>query len=217
MNAEINSYWKKRLEQVKEALNANNFQCSVADNVEKAKSIVLEEILPGLRVKSISWGWSLTFIATGLYDALSNHGDYEIINTYRKDLNDNEKLALRKKSLLVDLFFTGSNAITESGILVNLDMYGNRVAALTFGPHHVIVLAGRNKIVPDVEDAMYRIKNFAAPVNAMRLNKKTPCVQTSRCEECKSADRICNTWTITEKSFPKSRIKVILINDVIGF
>ena len=76
---------------------------------------------------------------------------------------------------------------------------------------------GRNKIVADLDEAMYRIKNYAAPVNAMRLDKKTPCVTSSYCEECKSPDRICNTWTITEKSFPKGRVKVILINEDLGF
>ena len=96
-------------------------------------------------------------------------------------------------------------------------MIGNRVCGLTFGPRHVVVLVGRNKIVPDIEEAMFRIKNYAAPVNAMRLGKKTPCAETSYCQECKSPDRICNTWTITEKSLPKGRIKVILINEDLGF
>jgi len=77
----------------------------------------------------------------------------------------------------------------------------------------VVVVVGRNKIVPDLEEAMLRIKNYAAPANTVRLDKKTPCVKTSYCEECKSPDRICNTWTITEKSFPKGRVKVILINE----
>jgi len=81
----------------------------------------------------------------------------------------------------------------------------------------VVVLVGRNKIVADLEGAMSRIKNYAAPVNAMRLGKKTPCVKSSFCEECKGPDRICNTWIITEKSFPKGRIKVVLINEGLGF
>ncbi len=92
----------------------------------------------------------------------------------------------------------------------------NRVAAIAFGPRYVVIVVGRNKIVPDLEEAMLRVKNFAAPANAMRLDKKTPCVKTSRCEECKSPDRICNTWTITEKSFPKGRIKIVLINADLG-
>ena len=123
---------------------------------------------------------------------------------------------LRRRALLADLFITRSNAVTETGKLVNLDMTGNRVAAITFGPRNVIILAGRNKVVPDVEDAMLRVKNYAAPANAMRLDKKTPCAKTSICEECRSPDRICNTWTITEKSFPKGRIKIVLINEDLG-
>jgi MinD superfamily P-loop ATPase len=80
----------------------------------------------------------------------------------------------------------------------------------------VVVLVGRNKIVSELDDAMHRIKNYAAPINAMRLDKKTPCVKTSYCEDCKSPDRICNVWTITEKSFPKGRIRVVLINQDLG-
>jgi hypothetical protein len=107
--------------------------------------------------------------------------------------------------------------VTETGQLVNLDMYGNRIAAITFGPKHVIILVGRNKIVADMEEAVSRIKNYAAPVNAMRLGKKTPCAKSGLCEDCKSPDRICNTWTITEKSFPKGRVKIVLINEDLGF
>jgi hypothetical protein len=111
---------------------------------------------------------------------------------------------------------TGTNAVTEGGQLVNLDMTGNRTGGIAFGPKHVVIVVGRNKIVADLEEAFYRIKNYAAPTNAMRLNKKTPCVKTSHCEECKSPDRICNTWSIMEKSFPKGRIKVVLINADLG-
>ena len=213
----IDTYWRGRLKEVKKALEKNGFDCYLADDSEHAKIVVLEEILADLDVKSISWGGSMTFVATGLYDTLVARQGYEIVDTYQKDVGEEKKLELRRRSLMVDLFFTGTNAITEDGILVNLDMYGNRVAALTFGPKYVVVLSGRNKIVSDIDDAMFRIKDYAAPVNAMRLNKKTPCVETSRCQECNSPDRICNTWTITQKSFPKGRIKVILINDDLGF
>ena len=217
MKEAIYKYWRTRLEKVKGAFEANGFECFIADDVEQAKTIVLDEILPNVSAKSLSWGGSMTFVSTGLYDTLVAHPDYEVVDTYIKDVGEEEKIELRRRSLMVDLFFTGTNAITEDGILVNLDMYGNRVAALTFGPKYVVVLSGRNKIVSDIDDAMFRIKDYAAPVNAMRLNKKTPCVETSRCQECNSPDRICNTWTITQKSFPKGRIKVILINDDLGF
>ena len=217
MDKPIESYWKKRLADVKEALNANNFEAVVANTAIEAKTMVLEKIIPGTAAKSISWGGSLTFMATGIYDALKKSSDFKVLDTYDKSLAVEAMLERRRQSLLVDLFLTGSNAVTESGQLVNLDMIGNRIGAITFGPKHVVILVGRNKIVADLDEAMFRIKNYAAPVNTMRLGKKTPCSKTSYCEECKSPDRICNTWTITEKSFPKGRVKVVLINEDLGF
>ena len=217
MENPIDNYWKARLADLKKALEANNFEVFVANNINEAKNIVLEKIIPKTAAKSVSWGGSLTFIATKLYDALKKSSDLKVLDTFDKNLPPEESLERRRQSLLVDLFITGSNAVTETGQLVNLDMFGNRVAAITFGPKNVVILLGRNKIVPDLDVAMFRIKNYAAPVNAIRLDKKTPCVKTSYCEECKSPDRICNTWTITEKSFPKGRVKVILINDDLGF
>ena len=217
MDQPIENYWKTRLADLKEALDANNFETFVADNTKEAKTIVLEKIIPKTAPKSVSWGGSLTFIATELYDVLKNSGDLHVLDTYDKNLSPEKSLERRRQSLLVDLFITGSNAVTETGQFVNLDMFGNRIAAITFGPRNVVILVGRNKIVPDLDAAMFRIKNYAAPVNTMRLDKKTPCVKTSYCEECKSPDRICNTWTITEKSFPKGRVKVILINEDLGF
>ena len=217
MENPIDNYWKVRLADLKNALEANNFEVFVANNTSEAKNIVLEKIIPKIAAKSVSWGGSLTFIATKLYDALKKSSDLKVLDTFDKNLSPEEGLERRRQSLLVDLFITGSNAVTENGQLVNLDMFGNRIAAITFGPKNVVILLGRNKIVPDLDVAMFRIKNYAAPVNTMRLDKKTPCVKTSYCEECKSPDRICNTWTITEKSFPKGRVKVILINDDLGF
>ncbi len=213
----IASYWKIRLNDVKEALSANNFDAVVVDNAIEAKTMVLEKIIPKTAAKTISWGGSLTFVATGIYDALKERNDIKVLDTFAKGLSAEDLLERRRQSLLVDLFITGSNAVTETGQLVNLDMFGNRVSAITFGPKQVVVLVGRNKIVTDLDEAMFRIKNYAAPTNAIRLNKKTPCRKTSYCEECKSPDRICNTWTITEKSFPKGRVKVVLINEDMGF
>ena len=217
MENPIENYWKNRLAELKDALTENNFEVFVAENTDEAKSIVLEKIIPEIAPKSVSWGGSLTFVATGLYDFLKNSNDFNVLDTYDKTLSPEESLERRRQSLLVDLYITGSNAVTETGQLVNLDMFGNRVGALTFGPKNVIIFVGRNKIVPDLDEAMFRIKNYAAPVNTMRLDKKTPCAKTSFCADCKSPDRICNIWTITEKSFPKKRIKIILINKDLGF
>ena len=216
MDKPVENYWQKRLGEVKKALEDNNFEVFVADNAADAGKIVQEEILPKIDAKTVSWGGSMTFIATGLYNSIKDNPNMEILDTFNKSLSGEEKIELRRRSLLVDLFITGTNAITEMGQLVNLDMIGNRIGGITFGPKHVVILVGRNKIVSDLEDAMYRIKNYVAPINSMRLDMKTPCVKTSHCEECKSPDRICNTWTITEKSFPKGRVKVVLINEDLG-
>ena len=217
MDKPIENYWKIRLTNLKETLEGNNFEVFVADSINEAKDIVLEKIIPKTEAKSVSWGGSVTFIATGLYQALKESSDMKVLDTYDKNLSPDETLERRRQSLLVDLYLTGTNAVTESGQLVNLDATGNRIGGITFGPKHVIILVGRNKITADLDEALFRVKNYAAPVNTMRLEKKTPCAKTSYCEECKSPDRICNTWTITEKSFPKGRVKVVLIDEDLGF
>ncbi len=216
MDKPIDNYWRIRLANVKKKLDENNFEAYIAENSSDARKIVLNEILPKTTAKSISWGGSQTFIATGLYDHMKNNTALEILDTYDKSVPKEEIAERRRQALLADLFITGSNAVTESGALVNLDAIGNRVGALAFGPEHVVVLAGRNKIVPDVEAAMRRIKHYTAPINAMRLDKKTPCVKTGCCEACKVPECICNVWTITEKSMPKGRIKIVLINEDLG-
>lgn len=217
MDQPIRNYWHQRLQELQKALEANHFSVYRAENGDEARQRVLEEILPAIRPQSISWGGSLTFVSIGLYEALKERDDIEILDTFDKALPPEQMLERRRRALLTDLFVTGTNAVTETGQLVNLDMIGNRVGAITFGPRNVLILAARNKIAADLKEAIFRIKNYAAPVNAMRLDKKTPCTRTAYCEECRSPDRICNSWTITEKSFPKDRIKVVLINQDLGF
>lgn len=216
MKNPIDNYWKLKLENVKEALESNNFEVFIADNSEEASKIVLEKILLNENIKSMSWGGSMTFVGTGLYDSLKDQKEFKILDTFDKSLSNDEKTQLRREALLTDLFVTGTNALTEDGCLVNLDMIGNRVGALTFGPKYVLILTGRNKIVPDIDTAMERIKNYVAPTNAMRLDMKTPCVKTGECSECKASARICNSWTITQKSFPQKRVKIVLINEDLG-
>jgi L-lactate utilization protein LutB len=216
MEKPLQHYWQIRLNSVKEALEANHFEAFVAESTTDAKNLVLQEILPKTGAKKLSWGGSMTFRATGLYDALVKESQYQILDTYDSKLSREEVIERRRQALMTDLFITGTNAVTEDGMLVNLDMIGNRVAAITFGPQFVVILVGRNKIVPDLEEAISRVKNIAAPANAIRLDKKTPCVKTSYCEDCKTAERICNVWAITEKAYPKGRIKVVLINEDLG-
>ncbi len=216
MEKPIEHYWMKRLEDLKESLEINHFEVFIAGDRTEAKRIVLEKILPKTGAKTVSWGGSMTFMDTGLYQVLKDNPKLEVLDTFNRNLPGEENMELRRKALLCDLFVTGTNAVTEDGQLVNLDMIGNRIGGITFGPRHVVILMGRNKIVGDLDEAMYRIKNYVAPTNAMKLGKKTPCVKTSFCEECHSPDRICNTWTIMEKSFPKGRVKIVLINEDMG-
>jgi hypothetical protein len=217
MNRFMDTYWKLRLERCVRALKNNHFGAWLAENRDDARSIVMEKILPDFAVRSVSWGDSITFHATGVLNAIRKNPRITVLETFAKDLSFDEKIERRRQALLADLFFTGSNAVTEAGQLVNLDMIGNRVGGIAFGPKHVVILAGRNKLVDDVDAAMQRIRSYAAPVNAIRhANFKTPCMKTGPCMDCSRPDRICNTWTITEKSFPKERIHVILINEDLG-
>jgi L-lactate utilization protein LutB len=217
MQNPVENYWTIRLTALKEELEKNNFEVFVVQNAAEAKKLVLETLIPQLAPKTVSWGGSMTIGATGIGPELLANPSLSVINPYEQGITPAEAYERRRQGLLADFYLTGTNAITEDGHLVNLDAFGNRVGALNFGPKNVAVLIGRNKIVPDIESAMYRIKNFVAPVNAMRLDKKTPCLTTSVCQDCKSSDRICSVWTITEKSLPKHRIKVILINEDLGF
>ncbi len=217
MKNPIDNYWNLKLEAVKENLEKNNFKVFIAPDAKAAKEIAVNDIIPELDIKTVSWGGSMSFVATGLFHKLKDNPDLEVLNTFNQKLTPEEMLELRRQSLLVDLFITGTNAVTQDGHLVNLDMVGNRVAAIMWGPKNVLLIIGRNKICEDLEEAMLRIKNYAAVVNTMNLDKKTPCVKTGVCHDCSSPERICNYWTITEKSFIKERIKIILVNEDLGF
>ncbi|ACV69410.1 lactate utilization protein [Desulfohalobium retbaense] len=215
MSTHFDFYWQKRFDAVQKALEKNKFAVYQVKDVQEAKTLVLQTLLPETGAHSVSWGGSGTFRETGLYETLRD-SDFEIIDTYDKSISVEDQLERRRRAMLVDVFFTSTNALTEDGCLVNLDMIGNRINGLTFGPRHVVVLVGRNKIVPDVETGMDRIKNYVAPINAFKLGKKTPCAETGFCQDCDSPERICNTWTITEKSFPKGRVRVVLVNQDLG-
>lgn len=217
MEQPIEHYWKMRLDELRLQLEKNNFEVHLAPTAAEAGVLVMNTMLPASGAKTVCYGGSMTMKAAGLHDALLACPGIELIRPDEPNLSLDEKTERRRRGLLADLFISGTNAVTEDGHLVNLDMIGNRVGAITFGPRQVVILVGRNKIVPDLNAAICRIKEYASPVNAMRLDCKTPCVKTSHCEDCKSPGRICNSWVITEKSFPKGRIKVVLINQDLGF
>lgn len=211
------TFWKLKLESCAEALTKNNFEVFIADTCSKAAEIFNASIFSKLDVSSASIGDSMSLFSTGIVDQIKNEPTIEFIDTFEKNISRDESMERRRQALLVDLFLTGSNAVTEKGQLVNLDMVGNRVGGLTFGPKHVVLTIGRNKLVTDIDEAVNRIRRLAAPLNAARHEGwKTPCVKKAVCMDCQSPQRICNTWVITEKSYPKGRIKILLINEDLG-
>ena len=216
METPTQKYWELRLQSCKDALEQNNFEAFIAQTPVEAGQIVIDQILPAINVKSVSYGDSLTLFETGVLEFFKKNSNITLIDTFDKKASREEIIERRRKALLSDLFLSGTNAVVEFGALVNLDMVGNRVGGMVFGPKWVVIMVGRNKIVSDLEQAMDRIKNLAAPANAIRHEQKTPCVKTSYCMDCNSPARICNIWTIHEKSYPKGRIKVILINQDLG-
>ncbi len=213
----LNTFWRGKLSDLKNTLEGNNFAVWLADSAQQAGEIFWKEIFRPLKPSSVSFGGSLTVQEVGVYQELKKRDDIKVLDTYDTSASPEEFLERRRQALLVDLFVTSTNSLTREGHLVNLDGLGNRVAALTFGPRHVALFVSRNKVVADLDEAISRIKDFAAPVNAVRLNRKTPCTKTMQCEDCTSPERICNTWTITEKSNPPERVKIILINEHMGY
>jgi len=200
------------LEKCQNSLAANGFDVFLARNPGHARQIFFNEILPNVRADLVSWGDSMTMAETGILAELMDNPAITMIKTFDPEAERGEIVERRRQALLADLFLAGSNAITADGKLVNLDMIGNRTAAISFGPKQVVIFAGRNKIVPDLAAAIDRIKTIAAPRNAARHNFPTPCVKTGRCHDCNSPKRICNTWSIIDKCFPQGRIKVVLID-----
>lgn len=183
-----------------------------AKDKKEALSILLSLIPEG---SSIGYGGSVSLTEIGALEALSGENYNLIVRENAKTAVETEKAF--KDILFSDFFLMSSNAITVDGELVNVDGRGNRVAFLAYGPKNVILVCGMNKISPDVDSAIKRIKTVAAPMNAVRLNRSTPCAVTGICGNCQSPDCICANTIITRRSHINGRIKVILVGEELGF
>ena len=204
-------------EKTMDNLRRNNFEVWLAKDQKEAAEIFFEQIFKPLAPKIVGWGDSMTMLGLEVLPIVRATEGLQVIEAFEEGLTWREHIYNCKKALSADLFLTGTNAITAKGQLVNLDMVGNRVAGIAFGPRNVVIFAGVNKIVENLDEAFERVRNHAAPLNAKRHpDMNMPCQVTGVCMDCSSEDRICNTWTITEKSYPKGRIKVILIDEVLG-
>jgi len=166
----------------------------------------------------VGLGGSETIIESGLVDALRGM-DIRLLDRYREDIGKDEVDTMRRESLLSDIFISSSNALTADGRPVNIDGLGNRVAAMIYGPKKVILMVGMNKVVPTVDDAISRIKNLAAPINAIRVGASTPCATAGFCQEphCSPPHRICGQLVITEASPIPGRLTVVLVGEDLGY
>ncbi len=193
-------------------LNKRQIEGYYCLNRESALKKVLEIIPKG---SSIGWGGSMTIVETGVMDVIQN-GDYKIINRDNAT-NLEEQRKIYGEICCSDFFLMSTNAITLEGELINVDGRGNRVAFLCFGPQNVLVVTGMNKVVTDVESGLKRARDISAPPNAIRLNRKTPCAVTGKCEDCYSPECMCGQFVITRRSGIPNRIKVILVGEELGY
>lgn len=195
-----------------EGLASRNMEGYYSETKEDALKKALELIPQG---SSIGWGGSKSIEEIGLKEAVCS-GQYTV---YNRDncIAFEEKRNTELKISGTDFFLVSSNAITEDGVLVNIDGMANRVSSIAYGPRNVLMIIGMNKVVRSVEDAMSRARNEASPINAQRFDIDTPCKKMGACFDCKSPDCICCQILITRFSKIPNRIKVILVNEDLGF
>lgn len=193
-------------------LTARNMEAYYTDSKEEALKKALELIPEG---SSISWGGSMSVNEIGLKEAVCQ-GNYHV---YNRDIapTPEDKRKIELAAYDCDYFLTSANAITEDGIMINIAGHSNRVSSIAAGPRNVLMIIGMNKVTRDVDSAMSRARNEAAPINAQRFNLSTPCCKTGACFDCKTPDTICCQILITRYSKTPQRIKVILVNEDLGF
>jgi len=200
-------------ERVTEALRRNDFDAVYCKSAAEAAAEILR-LVP--ETGTVGLGGSWTVKELGVVEKLKARGN-TILDHGAPGLENEERVRIRRAQLTADAFLTGSNAVTMDGRLVNTDGSGNRVAAMIFGPGKVIVVAGVNKIVRDIQEAEERIRKTAAPINNRRLNLPNPCVKTGECMDCQGPTRICNVTTIVHKRPKLTEMHVIIVGEELGF
>jgi hypothetical protein len=203
---------EKQAERTINALKKNNFDALYVSDSKAALEEVMKRIPDGATVGA---GGSVTFTQIGLLDALKNR-KIQLILPIQQAKSDEERLELFRKCFSADVFLSSTNAVTEDGKLYNVDATGNRAGAMFIGPKKTIIVCGVNKMVKDLEAAETRVREWAAPQNAKRLNRKTPCVETGICSDCSSPDRICNIYVTLAKKPVRTEVVVILVGENLG-
>ena len=209
MNPMITQRNRLLAEQCIKGLKSRNMTGYWAETKEEAVQKALSLIPEG---SSVTMGGGMSVHEIGLIQAL-NEGNYRFID---RDAYEDKRAAMLL-AYNADVFLASANAMTDDGILVNIDGNANRVSAIAQGPKKVILIVGMNKVTADLDSAMKRARNVAAPINAQRFGLNTPCTKTGKCMDCKSPDTICCQFLITRFSRHEGRIHVILVNDTLGF
>jgi hypothetical protein len=203
---------EKQVERTIKALKGNNFGALYVSDSKAALEEVMKRIPDGA---TVGVGGSITLAQIGLFDALKNR-KIQLVWPFQQARTDEERLELVRRSFSSDVFLSSTNALTEDGKLFNVDASGNRVGAMFIGPKKTIIVCGVNKMVKDLEAAEKRVREWAAPQNAKRLNRKTPCVETGICGNCSSPDRICNIYVTLAKKPARTEVVVILVGENLG-
>ncbi len=206
-------YMEKRIDRTIKNLNRRNMDGFFVKDKNELITLLKKLIDDN---STVGVGDSMTLFETGVIDFLRK-GDYVFLDKYRDGITSEEKKEIYLKNFSANTFMCSTNALTEDGELYNIDGNGSRVAPMLYGPKQVILVAGINKIVKDIEEAEKRVRNYAAPIDAKRLNKDTPCTTLGYCVDCKSPNRICNDFTIIRGQFIKNRIKVIIVGEQLGY
>jgi len=197
------------------AFKRRNIACEVVADRAAARARAQALIVPG---NSVTFTGSRTVHQVGLHDYLRAHAnDYTLYDPYRPGIEWPERVAINRQGMNADWMVTGANAITMKGEIVNLDGTGNRVSGMIFGPKRVLIMAGYNKIVPDLTAAMKRVREVAAPLNNQRLKFGNPCEKDGVCHDCASPTRICRTWGIIEGQMDPDRMTVLMVEEELGF
>ncbi len=214
----------ERVEKTIKALQSNRMEVYYCETGAEAKEKALSLIAKG---STVAIGGSVTVSSLGILDELRS-GDYNFIDRHAAKTPEELKEVFRK-SFFADSYICSTNAITVSGELYNVDGNGNRVACMLYGPDSVIIVAGVNKIVDSLDEAIVRLKEIAGPLNCKRLNKNTYCAKTGKCvacttgkehemtSACKSADRICRDFVVMAEQVQNGRIKIVLVNEDLGY
>ena len=212
MNEFQKQYYAKRANVLVKNLQKRHFGACYCETAAEALEKALELLPEGA---SIGWGGATSAEQIGLIHAVRN-GNYRAIDRDAAKTPE-ERTELMRNCLMSDWFITGANALSLEGEMVNIDGMGNRVAAIVYGPKHVLVIAGMNKVMDTLEDAMTRARSVAAPINKQRFGNDTPCAFTGSCTDCLSDGCICNQILVTRNCRPDGRIRFILVGEDLGF